>query len=219
MYIPPHNINFGHKSEPNSATNSAKIPDATNHYIRSIEPITSIRPINQASIQSVTPQTHYYGPVSQLINSRYLYELRKDIRRIIKGRRLKEVLAYDYSLEEFENLPVSLRNLIKFDRTITTAEILQFIEAFDLSHEITFRDYSFDRIKFRALFQALGDLLDVEMQAGPSTFVSLAEDFEVKRKIKEIFVDLKNKFKDKLIFKSRTKRDDWDDNASRIESI
>ena len=219
MYIPPQNVNFGQNPE----RNSARAQITNDNYIRSIQPITEIKPIPAPNnIESVTPQSHYYGPVSQLINSRYLHELRKDIRRIIKGRRLKEVLAYDYSLEEFENLPISLRNLIKFDRTISSAEILQFMEAFDLSHEITFRDYSFDRIKFRALFQAFGDLLDVEMQAGPSTFVSLSEDFEVKRKIKEIFVDLKNKFKDKLIFKSRKAKDDWDDltvNADAEDNI
>ncbi len=214
MYIPPHNFNSGQIPE----QTSAKVQISNDHYIRSIQPITNIRPVSPGPVESITPQSHYYGPVSQLINNRYLYELRKDIRRIIKGRRLKEILAYDYSLEEFENLPTSLRNLIKFDRTISTAEILQFMEAFDLSHEITFRDYSFDRIKFRALFQALGDLLDVEMQAGPTTFVSLSEDFEVKRKIKEIFVDLKNRFKDKLIFKSRSRKaaavkDDWDELA------
>lgn len=216
MYILPHNFNSG----PHPERNSLKTSHINNHYIRSIQPISNIRSLTPQSVESVTPQSHYYGPVSQLINSRYLYELRKDIRRIIKGRRLKEILAYDYSLEEFENLPISLRNLIKFDRTISTAEILQFMEAFDLSHEITFRDYSFDRIKFRALFQALGDLLDVEMQAGPSTFVSLSEDFEVKRKIKEIFVNLKNRFKDKLIFKSRSKKatNHWEDLAIDVDA-
>lgn len=175
------------------------------NFLRAVSPITAAQPVQQNKIDTVTPQSHYYGPVSQLINSKYLHELRQDIRKVIKGRRLKEILAHDYSLDEYENLPTSLKNLIKFDRTISSAEILQFIESFDLSHEITFRDYAFDRIKFRALFEALGDLLDVEMQAGPSTFVSLSDDFEVKRKIKEIFVDLKNKVKDKLVFRSKRK--------------
>ncbi len=71
-------------------------------------------------------------------------------------------------------------------------EILQFMEALDDSHEITFRDYSFDRIKFRALFEALGTLIDVEMQAGPSTFVSLSDSFEIKKKIKEFFSHERN---------------------------
>ncbi len=198
MYIPPTGIN----------------PPT---YLRSAQPIETIKPVDQQTNTRnlATPQSAYYGPVSQIINNRYLLEIKKDVKQIIKGRRLKEILAYDYSLEEFENLPVSLRNLIKFDRTISSAEILQFMEALDSSHEINFRDYSFDRIKFRALFEALGGLLDVEMQAGPSTFVSLSEDFEVKRKIKEIFVDLKNKFKDKLIFKSKKVKaeDDWDEFA------
>jgi hypothetical protein len=186
------------------------------NFLRAASPITAAQPVQQNKIDTVTPQSHYYGPVSQLINSKYLHELRKDIRKVIKGRRLKEILAYDYSLDEYENLPTSLKNLIKFDRTISSAEILQFIESFDLSHEITFRDYAFDRIKFRALFQALGDLLDVEMQAGPSTFVSLGEDFEVKRKIKEIFVDLKNKVKDRLVFRTSSRRLKTDDEQEDI---
>lgn len=185
-------------------------------FLRAARPVVGVQPIIQSAIETITPQSHYYGPVSQLINSKYLHELRKDIRKVIKGRRLKEILTYDYSLDEYENLPTSLKNLIKFDRTISSAEILQFIEAFDLSHEITFRDYAFDRIKFRALFEALGDLLDVEMQAGPSTFVSLSDDFEVKRKIKEIFVDLKNKIKDKLIFRSKKREQDEENLADEL---
>ncbi|MDD9898447.1 MAG: hypothetical protein OXU45_05525 [Candidatus Melainabacteria bacterium] len=170
-------------------------------FMRAAKPVAGTQPVQQSNIESMTPQSHHYGPVSQLINSKYLHELRKDIRKVIKGRRLKQILAYDYDEDEFDNLPPSLQNLIKFDRTISSAEILQFIESFDLSHEITFRDYAFDRIKFRALFEALGDLLDVEMQAGPTTFVSLSDDFEVKRKVKEIFTNLKNKIKDKLRLK------------------
>jgi hypothetical protein len=142
--------------------------------------------------ETITPQSHYHGPVAQLINSRYLFELQKQVKKILKGRKLKEFLNYDYSEEEFESLPPSLKTLLNFDRNITTAEILQFMEALDDSHEITFRDYSFDRIKFRALFEALGTLIDVEMQAGPSTFVSLSDSFEIKKKIKEFFSHERN---------------------------
>lgn len=191
MQIPPHN------------------PIDPSQYIRSTQAIPSTRPVdvNQAPlVVPFTPQSHYYGPVSQLINSQYLFQLRnQNVRKLIKGRKLKEILSHDYSLEEYENLPIPLQNLIKFDRTISTAEILQFMEAFDSSHEISFRDYAFDRIKFRALFEALGCLIDVEMQAGPTTFVSLSEDFAVKRKIKEIFIELKNKITNRVIFKSRRK--------------
>ncbi len=183
-------------------------PSRSTFIIRSQQTVSNINAIpqnNQPAPDMVIPQSHYYGPVSQLINSRYLYELRKDARKVIRGRKLKEILKYDYSLEEFENLPIALRNLVKFDRTITSAEVLQFMEAFDQSHEINFRDYSFDRIKFRALFAALGEFLDVEMQVGPSTFMPLSEEFEIKRKIKEVFVDLKNKFTNKLLFKQAKK--------------
>lgn len=191
MYIPPHN------------------PINQSQYIRSSQSIAGVRnvEINQAPpVAPITPQNHYYGPVSQLINSQYLFQLRnQNVRRLIKGRKLKEILSHDYSLEEYENLPIPLQTLVKFDRTINTAEILQFMETLDSNHEISFRDYAFDRIKFRALFEALGALVDVEMQAGPTTFVSLNDDFEVKRKIKEIFVELKNKITNRVIFKSRRK--------------
>lgn len=192
MQIPPRQINnslFSRPITPASRPNSIAPIQAN--------PTQTFRPI--------TPQAHHYGAVSQLINSKYLFELKKDIKKVIRGRKLKEILDYDYSEEEFDNLPVSLKNLISFDRTITTAEILQFIESFDKSHEITFRDYAFDRIKFRALYEALGELLDVEMQAGPSTFVSLNDNFEIKKKIKEIFIDFKDRIKDKLKFNTKKK--------------
>lgn len=198
MQIPPNQINN------------------TSLFTRPLRPTNRpeiVSPTKQQNSQAITPQSHYYGAVSQLINSKYLYELKKDVKKVIRGRKLKEILDYNYSLEEFEELPISLRNLVTFDRSISTAEVLQFMEAFDKSHEITFRDYAFDRIKFRALFEALGELLDVEMQAGPSTYVSLSESFEIKKKIKEIFVDLKDKIKDKLKFKSkkRTSLRDWEE--------
>jgi len=174
-------------------------------FVRSNLPVNPVSAVANnyrgTSFDAITPQSYNYGPVAQLINSRYLFELRKDIRRILKGRKLKEFLDYDYSEAEFDELPVSLRNLIAFDRSISSAEILQFIEEIDHNHEITFRDYNFDRIKFRALFQAIGELVDVEMQAGASTFVSLAESFEIKKKIKEVFVDLKDKIKTRIRFK------------------
>lgn len=162
-------------------------PSPRSPFLRSVEKIGVVQASNIRTNETLTPQTQNHAPVAQLINSRYLFELQRKVKRILKGRKLKEFLNYDYSSEELESLPISLKNLISFDRTITTAEVLQFIEALDDSHEITFRDYSFDRIKFRALFEALGKLIDVEMQAGPSTFVSLSDSFEIKRKIKDFF--------------------------------
>lgn len=199
-------------------------PNANRAFFQSLQnakptaPVAAVEQSLRTQNPVVTPQSHCHGPVSQVINSKYLFELRKDTRKVIRGRKLKGILNHDYSLEEFDELPASLRNLIAFDRTITTAEILQFMEAFDKSHEITFRDYNFDRIKFRALFEALGDLVDVEMQAGPSTFISLDENFEIKKKIKEIFVDLKNTIKDKLVFK-KAQSNANDDEQRNTESI
>lgn len=151
----------------------------------------TINPINQnnlrsANLDSITPQSHY-AAVSQLVNSKYLFQLKKQVKKVLKGKQLQEFLSYEYSEEEFDSLPLSLKNLIQFDKSITTAEILQFMEAFDKSHEITFRDYNFDRIKFRALFEALGSLVDVEMQSGPNTYVPLSENFELKKSIRDFF--------------------------------
>lgn len=165
---------------------------------KSADQVFSLEQVAQVEINKITPQGHHYGPVSQLINSRYLYQLRRDIKKVLKGRNLQEFLEHDFSLEEFEELPESLKNLLIFDKKITNSEILQFIENFDNSHEISFKDYNFNRIKFRAIFAALGELLDVEMQAGANTYVPLAEDFVIKKKIKEVFVTLKDKIKYKL---------------------
>ena len=46
---------------------------------------------------------------------------------------------------------------------------------------------------------------NVEMQAGPSTFVPLSDSFEIKKKIKEVFANLKTNLKAKLIAKLRLK--------------
>ncbi len=206
MQIPPHRFNT-------TSFSRAIKPSETNIAIND-RPIASFD-INNA--RTLTPNSANYGLVAQIANSKNLFEAnrQKDIKRILKGRKLKELLSHDYSLEEFDELPVSFKNLIKFDRSITSAEILQFIEALDESHEITFRDYAFDRVKFRALFEALGDLLDIEMQAGPTTFVPLSEDFELKRKIKEIFIELKTKFRDRL--KSTKKAEAWENIASSVD--
>lgn len=160
----------------------------------------------RSPINSMTPQSHHYGAVSQLINSKYLFELRKEVKKVLRGKKLQEVLTQEYTEEEFDNLPQPLKTLITFDRSISTAEVLQFMEAMDQNHEITFRDYNFDRIKFRALFEALGQLVDVEMQAGPSTFVPLSENFEIKKKIKEVFSNLRDNISDKLKSKLRLKK-------------
>ena len=154
-------------------------------------------------VETFTPQTVYSEQVAQLINSRYLFELKRSQKKVIRGRKLKELLTREYSFEEFQDLPVSMQNLIKFDKAISSAEVLQFIEELDKSHEIYFRDYSYDSIKFRALFEALGELLDVEMQAGPSTFVPLSEGFEIKRKVKKVFVQMKDKIVSKLFAKKK----------------
>ena len=154
--------------------------------------------------QAITPQNYNLGAVSQLINSRYLYELKKDIKRVLKGRKLSEFLEHDFSEEEFEELPKSLQNLLIFSRKVKTTEIVEFMESIDKSHEITFRDYAFNRIKFKALFAAIGELMDVEMLAGNNTSVPLNEDFKVKRKVSDIFNTLGDRIIESLGLKPRS---------------
>lgn len=171
-----------------------------------IERVSRISQMRQS--EAITPQNYNLGTVSQLVNSKYLFELRKDIKRVLKGRKLTEFLDHEFSEEEFDKLPVSLQNLLVFNRKMSSAEILQFMENMDDNHEITFRDYAFNRIKFRAIFEALGNLIDVEMLAGNSTYVGLSNDFKVKRKVTDIFNTISDKIKDGLGLIKKTTEDD-----------
>ncbi len=170
--------------------------------------IKRVQQINQSIRQNeaITPQNYNLGAVSQLVNSKYLFELRKDIKRILKGRKLSEFLEHEFTEEEFDELPTSLKNLLVFKRKVGSTEIVQFMESSDKSHEITFRDFAFNRIKFRALFEALGELLDVEMLAGDSTYIPLNNDFKVKRKVSDIFNTLSDKIKESLGLKPNLKK-------------
>lgn len=178
---------------------SARGPVNNNMFSQEIKRVQEVT--NQRQNEAITPQNYNLGTVSQLVNNKYLFELRKDIRKVLKGRKLAEFLNYEFTEEEFDKLPVSLKNLFIFNEKVSSAEVLQFIENMDHDHEITFRDYAFNRIKFRALFEAMGDLADVEMLAGNSTYVPLSEDFKVKRKVSDIFNSLSDKIKGSLGFK------------------
>lgn len=153
--------------------------------------------------QAITPQNLNLGAVSQVISSQYLFELRKDIKRILKGRKLSSFLEHEFSEEEFDALPKSLQNLLLFNKKINSAEILEFIEDIDENHEINFRDYALNRTKFRAIFESLGKLLDVEMLAGNSTYVPLSDDFKVKRNVINIFAEFGDKIKETLGFNKK----------------
>lgn len=166
--------------------------------------LSRVEKVNQMrESNAITPQNYNLGAVSQLVNSKYLFELRKDIKRVLKGRKLAEFLDHEFSEEEFDELPRSLQNLLVFNRKVSSAEVLEFIESIDDNHQITFRDYAFNRIKFRALFEAIGELIDVEMLAGNSTYVPLSPDFKVKRKVSDIFNTLGDKIKDGLGLKKK----------------
>lgn len=169
--------------------------------ISRIQKVSSLR-----ESSAITPQNYNLGAVSQVVNSKYLFELRKDIKRVLKGRKLTEFLDHEFSEEEFDELPKSLQNLLTFNKKVSSAEVIEFMENMDDNHQITFRDYAFNRIKFRALFEALGELIDVEMLAGNSTYVPLSPDFKVKRKVSGIFNNLGDRIKDGLGLKK--KKDD-----------
>lgn len=158
---------------------------------------------NNRNSEAITPQNQNLGAISQLVNSQYLFELKKDIKRVLKGRKLSEFLEHEFTEEEFDALPISLKNLLVFKKNSKSSEVIEFVESLDDRHEITFRDYAFNRIKFRALFEALGSLIDVEMLAGNSTYVPLSEDFKVKRKVSDIFNALGDRIKDSLGLKQK----------------
>jgi hypothetical protein len=190
-------------------TNRSKLfsspgPVEKNVQAQELTRIERVGEIRQST--AITPQNYNLGAVSQLVNSKYLFELRKDIKRVLKGRKLAEFFDHEFTEEEFDELPKSLQNLLVFNRKISSAEVLEFIENIDDNHQITFRDYAFNRIKFRALFEALGNLIDVEMLAGNSTYVPLSTDFKVKRKVTDIFNTLGDKIKGSLGLKK--KKDD-----------
>jgi hypothetical protein len=166
-------------------------------FIRAGRPVSNTNPVNlnSSSINTIDPTKHNHGAISQLINYRYQHELRKDTKLILLGRRLREILNYEYSDRELESLPTPVQNLIRFHKSISGTEIIKFLQFIDDSHEIDFRDFSFDTIKFKAIFEALGDLREVEMQAGTGNYVALSDHFEIKEKVKKVFSKLKDKLK------------------------
>lgn len=153
---------------------------------------------NSASLNTTTPAQGYHGAISQMVNNKYLLELRKKTKRTYFGKKLKAILQREYSFDEFRALPESIQNLLIFNKNISSAEITKFMEFVDNSHEITFKEYSFENVKFKAIFAALGDLMEIEMQAGTNTFVPLSENFDLRTKIFDIFNKVKAKLKAKL---------------------
>lgn len=168
--------------------------NSSSFKLTTLIPNISPTDFNTTRINTIDPTVSVHGHVAQLINNKFIRETKKNTKRVVMGRKLKEFLEGDYSPEEILKMPISLRNLLRFSHEFSTAEIIKFLEYVDSSHEITFKDFSFDRMKFKVLFEALGELRDVEMQAGENSFVSLSNNFELKEKIFSVFEKIKSNF-------------------------
>jgi|GEM_PF-2088946 len=146
---------------------------------------------SSTKLEYIDPSKH--GPIAQLINDNYRAQLGKTTRRLLSGKLLREALEREYSYREFQRLPRSVKNLIRFDRNMSSAEVTKFIEFISAEHQINFKDYKYDSGKFRAVFDSKGELVDVEMQAGLNHFVSLSSGFELKAAVINLFKKLKQR--------------------------
>ncbi len=160
-----------------------------------IEPSRKPETINtdfsSSKLEYIDPTKH--GPIAQLINDNYRAQLGKTTRRLLSGKLLKQALERQYSYKEFQRLPRSVKNLIRFDRNMGSSEVTKFIEFITAEHQINFKDYKYDSGKFRAVFDNKGELVDVEMQAGLNNFISLSSGFELKQAIVGLFTKLKQR--------------------------
>lgn len=182
------------------------VPELTHGYIgtnktQKSKPVQQVQNYNSPTLEFIDPSTH--GAIAQLINNHYLDQIKKDTKKVLMGRKLEAFLKRTFSVKEFEELPKPAQNLIRLHRGLSAAEIIRFAEFWDSSHEIIFKEYSHNS-KFKALFEKLGQLHDVQMQAGTNNYVSLSGNFELRKKIESIFT----KAIEKLISikKSRKKR-------------
>ncbi len=158
---------------------------------RRAESVAPIADFSSSKLEYVDPSKH--GPIAQLINDNYRAQLGKTTRRLLSGKLLKQTLERDYNYAEFQRLPRSVKNLIRFDRNMSSSEVTKFIEFITAEHQINFKDYKYDASKFRAVFDGEGDLVDVEMQAGLNNYISLSSGFELKTAIINLFKRLKQR--------------------------
>ncbi len=167
---------------------------------RQVKTIQPVQNFNSTQLEHLDPAKH--GAISQLINNRYLNEIKKDTKKVLMGRKLEEFLKRTFSVREFNELPKSAQNLIKFHRGMTAAEVLRFAEYWDNSHEIVFREYTSDNAKFKAMFEDFGKLYDVQMQAGLNNYVTVSKEFDIRKKVEMIFA----KAAEKILFLKRPKK-------------
>lgn len=162
--------------------------------VSDVKPVNPVQNFNSSTVEYIDPSKH--GAISQLINNHYLNEVRKDTKKVLMGRKLEAFLKKTFSVNEFKQLPVAAQNLIRLNRGLSAAEIIRFAEYWDNSHEIIFKEYSCENSKFRAMFEEFGKLYDVQMQAGVNNYVSVSKDFDVRKKIEQVF----SKAVEKLLF-------------------
>ncbi len=184
------------KMEINNSSNLSPVrrssPAIRKPEINATERLTPISAdFSSTKLEYVDPSKH--GPIAQLINDTYRAQLGKTTRRLLSGKLLKETLERDYSYAEFQRLPRSVKNLIRFDRNMSSSEVTKFIEFISTEHQINFKDYKYDSGKFRAVFDAKGELVDVEMQAGLNNYISLSAGFELKAAVINLFKKLKQR--------------------------
>lgn len=181
-------------------------PNTFGHLVHSkkkVENVAEVTNFSSAKLEYTDLSKH--GEISQLVNNQYLFELKKGIKKVLIGRRLENFLNRKYKVSDLEGMPTPRQNLIVFAKEMKNSKVTQFIEFWDESHEIRFKDlnYFFDLVRFRALFGVLGKLFDVQMKTGTNDYVSLSKDFDIRKKIEELFEKLIDR---KTFFKSLIKR-------------
>ena len=166
--------------------------------------LNATKPVENFSspkIQTVDPSKH--GSIAQLINDHYWRELKKDTKKVLYGRKLEEFLKKTFSVSEFAQLPKSAQNLIKLNKGLSAADIIRLVEYWDESHEIVFKEYTMEKAKFKAIFNSPGELDDVQMEIGTNNYVSLSEEFDIRKKIEDVF----SKAFEKLLFVKKRKKE------------
>lgn len=186
-----------HLNKANLRINKAKSQATSPHQATETAAVRPISSFNSGKLEYIDPGQH--GAIAQLINNKYQLQKQKQSKRLFIGKQLQAILQKSYKFTEFQRLPRSIKNLIRFDRNIKSAEITQFTEFDSEEHEIHFKDFEFDGGKFRAVFESWGELKDVQMKAGLNNFVSLSEGFEIREKIFDLF----HKFRQRLLLRKR----------------
>lgn len=189
-------------------------------------PVKAVENFSSPTMEVTDPSKH--GAIAQLINNHYFKQVKKETKRVLIGRKLEGFLKRTFNVRAYKSLPKAAQNLLKFDRLLRSYEIVKFTEYEDKSHDIVFKDYSMDQARFKVLFEALGELYDVQMKVGQNSYVSLSKDFETRKKVEHIFTKISEKLlfvkskkkAKKYVVKKKQKEVDTDDEiASKYTKI